>query len=129
MAAPQYETGEPVLYALADGIATLTLNRPRYGNAQNSQMTYALDAAFRRVLFVEFADCVTKYGDLLVGHEFGIGNLDDRHGYFPIQLGLRFSAKASEPSRASALTKTGPINCACSRVKPLLTMNSFTPLP
>ena len=44
MAAPLYDTDEPVLYALADGIATLTLNRPKFGNAQNSQMTYALAA-------------------------------------------------------------------------------------
>ncbi len=28
----------------------LTMNRPRYHNAQNSKMTYALDAAFRRAV-------------------------------------------------------------------------------
>jgi enoyl-CoA hydratase len=44
MAAPLYDTDEPVLYALADGIATLTLNRSQFGNAQNSQMTYAMAA-------------------------------------------------------------------------------------
>ncbi len=41
----RYETDAPVLYAVADGIATVTLNRPQFGNAQNSQMTYALDAS------------------------------------------------------------------------------------
>ena len=40
-----YETDTPVLYSVAEGIATLTLNRPSFNNAQNSQMTYALDAA------------------------------------------------------------------------------------
>ena len=40
-----YETDTPVLYSVAEGIATLTLNRPTFNNAQNSQMTYALDAA------------------------------------------------------------------------------------
>lgn len=44
----QYETGEPVIYSVARAVATLTMNRPRYSNAQNSQMTYALDAALRR---------------------------------------------------------------------------------
>jgi enoyl-CoA hydratase len=39
---------DTVLYAAADGIASITMNRPRYGNAQNSLMTYALDDAFRR---------------------------------------------------------------------------------
>jgi enoyl-CoA hydratase len=44
----RYETGEPVLYSSDAALAWVTLNRPNYGNAQNSQMTYALDAAFRR---------------------------------------------------------------------------------
>ena len=30
-----YETTEPVLYAVADGIATVTMNRPSFNNAQN----------------------------------------------------------------------------------------------
>lgn len=46
----RYETDEPVLYGVEGGVATLTLNRPEFNNAQNSQMTYALDAAFRRAV-------------------------------------------------------------------------------
>ena len=42
---PVYESDAPVLVETRDGVAWLTMNRPRYGNAQNSQMTYALDAA------------------------------------------------------------------------------------
>ncbi|HAV36871.1 MAG TPA: enoyl-CoA hydratase, partial [Massilia sp.] len=45
-----YETDSPVLYDVADGIASITMNRPQFNNAQNSQMTYALDAAFRRAV-------------------------------------------------------------------------------
>ena len=45
-----YETTEPVLYEARGGIATVTMNRPAFNNAQNSQMTYALDAAFRRAV-------------------------------------------------------------------------------
>ncbi|MCE4052314.1 enoyl-CoA hydratase [Pseudomonas sp. Au-Pse12] len=37
-----------VLYEVRAGVAVVTLNRPEYHNAQNSRMTYALDAAFRR---------------------------------------------------------------------------------
>jgi enoyl-CoA hydratase len=37
-----------VLYDVSDGVATVTLNRPDVRNAQNSAMTYALDAAFHR---------------------------------------------------------------------------------
>lgn len=47
MTVPTYETGEPVLCEVKDNVAWLTMNRPRYGNAQNSQMTYALDAAIK----------------------------------------------------------------------------------
>ena len=38
----------PVLYEMRGGVAVITLNRPRFGNAQNDHMTYALDAAFMR---------------------------------------------------------------------------------
>jgi hypothetical protein len=40
-----YETDEPVLYEVADGVAWITMNRPGFNNAQNGQMTYALDDA------------------------------------------------------------------------------------
>ncbi len=40
----------PVAYEVADGIAYVTLNRPDFRNAQNSVMTYSLDAAFVRAV-------------------------------------------------------------------------------
>ena len=42
------EEEPPVLYEEKGRTAVITLNRPRYRNAQNSAMTYALDAAFTR---------------------------------------------------------------------------------
>ncbi|MEV7477763.1 enoyl-CoA hydratase [Streptomyces halstedii] len=39
---------EPVLYEKRGPVATVTMNRPDYRNAQNSAMTYALDRAFYR---------------------------------------------------------------------------------
>lgn len=44
----EQQTESVVLYEVTDGIATVTMSRPEYHNAQNSQMTYALDAAFKR---------------------------------------------------------------------------------
>lgn len=35
----------PVLYDVVDGIATVTMNRPCYNNAQNSRMTCYLDTS------------------------------------------------------------------------------------
>lgn len=42
-----YETDTPVLTETRDGVAWITMNRPRYNNAQNGQMTYALDQAIK----------------------------------------------------------------------------------
>ncbi len=47
---PVYETDEPVAYEANDGVAWVTMSRPAYNNVQNSQMTYALDDAFRRAV-------------------------------------------------------------------------------
>lgn len=35
----------PVLYDVVDGIATVTMNRPCYNNAQNSRMSCYLDTS------------------------------------------------------------------------------------
>jgi enoyl-CoA hydratase len=45
-----YETEEPVLYEVDGAVAHIVMNRPTYHNAQNSQMTYALEDAFRRAV-------------------------------------------------------------------------------
>lgn len=45
---PDYESHEPVLYELDGATAWITLNRPKFSNAQNLQLTYALDDAFSR---------------------------------------------------------------------------------
>ena len=45
-----YEEAEAVLYEIRNHVAYLTLNRPKFHNAQNSQMLYALDDAFKRAV-------------------------------------------------------------------------------
>jgi len=47
---PVYETETPISYEVVDGVAWVTMSRPAYNNVQNSQMTYALDDAFRRAV-------------------------------------------------------------------------------
>lgn len=89
MAAPQYETDEPVFYALADGIATLTLNRPQFGNAQNSQMTYALDAAFRRAVDDDAVRVIVLRGagkHFNAGHDIGTPGQDGDQSFERVQL-------------------------------------------
>ena len=44
------EEHDIVLYEAADGIAWITMNRPKYNNAQNGRMTYELDDAFKRAV-------------------------------------------------------------------------------
>src|SRR6478609_4299546 len=45
---PAAQDEEPVRYERHGPLATVTMNRPDYRNAQNSAMTYALDRAFYR---------------------------------------------------------------------------------
>src|SRR5262245_24306003 len=45
------DAADPVVrYERRGGSAVVTMNRPKYRNAQNSVMTYALDAAFERAV-------------------------------------------------------------------------------
>jgi enoyl-CoA hydratase len=94
--APVYETDEPVLYAVEDGVAWVTMNRPRFHNAQNSQMTYALDAAFRRAMDDAAVKVIVLAGEgkhFSAGHDIGtpgrdVGESFDRAHLVPDHVDL-----------------------------------------
>jgi enoyl-CoA hydratase/carnithine racemase len=72
-------TDEPVRYERRDAIAVITLNRPRYRNAQNSAMTYALDAAFARAVDDGEVTVVVLAGagdHFCAGHDIGTPGRD-----------------------------------------------------
>ena len=74
-----YETDEPVLYATDGAVAHVTMNRPQYHNAQNSQMTYALDAAFRRAVDDDSVKVIVLGGagrHFSAGHDIGTPGRD-----------------------------------------------------
>lgn len=69
-----YETEEPVRYEAEGSIAWITLNRPAYNNAQNSQMTYALDDAFKRAVDDDSIKVIILKGEgkhFSAGHDIG----------------------------------------------------------
>lgn len=68
------ENEPPVLYEVQDGIALVTLNRPRYRNAQNSAMTYALDECFVRAVGDDGVSVIVLRGNgahFSAGHDIG----------------------------------------------------------
>jgi len=75
----EYETDEPVLYTVENGVAWVMMNRPRYHNVQNSQMTYALDAAFRRATDDDAVRAIVLGGEgkhFSAGHDIGTPGRD-----------------------------------------------------
>jgi len=86
---PVYETDEPVLYEARDGIATVTMNRPAFHNAQNSQMTYALDAAFRRAVDDDAVRVIVLRGagrHFSAGHDIGTPGRDVNQPFDRVHL-------------------------------------------
>lgn len=74
-----YETEIPVTYAVAEGIATVTMSRTDFNNAQNSQMTYALDAAFKRAVNDDAVKVIVLRGEgkhFSAGHDIGTPGRD-----------------------------------------------------
>ena len=74
-----YETDEPVHYKVEDGVATLTMDRVRFNNVQNSQMTYALDAAFRKAADDDAVKVIVLAGagkHFSAGHDIGTPGRD-----------------------------------------------------
>jgi enoyl-CoA hydratase len=81
---------EPVLYERRDKVALITLNRPRYSNAQNSAMTYALDAAFYRAAADDEVAVIVLAGagkHFSAGHDIGTPGRD-MDTSFPRKAGL-----------------------------------------
>lgn len=68
-----------VRYEVDGAIARVTMNRPEYGNAQNSAMTYALDDAFYRAAAADDVAVVVLAGagqHFSAGHDIGTPGRD-----------------------------------------------------
>jgi len=64
----------PVVYSTTGPVAVLSLNRPQYRNAQNSAVTYALDAAFHRAAMDDSIAVIVLRGNgehFSAGHDIG----------------------------------------------------------
>ncbi|BDH59380.1 hypothetical protein MTP03_43190 [Tsukamurella sp. PLM1] len=74
---------EVVTYELRGPVAVVTMNRPEYRNAQNSAMTYALDAAFVRAVEDPAVKVIVLAGNgkhFSAGHDIGTPGRDvDQH--------------------------------------------------
>ncbi|MYW66353.1 enoyl-CoA hydratase [Streptomyces sp. SID8379] len=80
----------PVLYEARGRVAYVTMNRPRYRNAQNSAMTYALDEAFYRAAEDGDVKVVVLAGageHFSAGHDIGTPERD-AHLAFERRAGL-----------------------------------------
>ena len=70
---------EVVRYEVDGAIARVTMNRPEYGNAQNSAMTYALDAAFYQAADDDEVKVIVLAGagkHFSAGHDIGTPGRD-----------------------------------------------------
>ncbi|MEY2777328.1 MAG: hypothetical protein RLY30_1426 [Pseudomonadota bacterium] len=75
----RYETDTPIKTALQDGVFWITMDRPAFHNAQNSQMTYALDAAFRQAVDDDAVKVIVLAGEgkhFSAGHDIGTPGRD-----------------------------------------------------
>ena len=74
-----YETETPVRYETRGPVAWIVMDRPKYNNAQNSQMTYALDDAFQRAVNDDAVKVIVLAGEgkhFSAGHDIGTPGRD-----------------------------------------------------
>ncbi|WP_397593421.1 enoyl-CoA hydratase [Sphingorhabdus sp.] len=79
-----YETENPILYEVTDGVAWIMMNRPDFNNAQNGQMTYALDDAFQRAVNDDAVKAIVLGGvgkHFSAGHDIGTPGRDLHHEF------------------------------------------------
>ncbi|CAM5289365.1 enoyl-CoA hydratase [Streptomyces diastaticus] len=87
---PPAASDVPVRYEKRGPVATVTMNRPEYRNAQNSAMTYALDRAFYRAAEDDEVKTVVLAGagrHFSAGHDIGTPGRDS-HLPFERRAGL-----------------------------------------
>ncbi|MEB8343313.1 enoyl-CoA hydratase [Streptomyces endophyticus] len=87
---PDTSPDSPVLYEVRGRVAHVTMNRPKYRNAQNSAMTYALDSAFYRAAEDEDVKVIVLAGageHFSAGHDIGTPERD-AHLPFERRAGL-----------------------------------------
>src|SRR5689334_17535570 len=100
---PDATDAPTVLYERRGPVAYVTMNRPRYRNAQNSAMTYALDDAFYRASDdpeVKVVVLAGAGGHFSAGHDIGTPQRD-AHLPFARRAGLWWdhSARPGAESR------------------------------
>ncbi|GLZ84666.1 enoyl-CoA hydratase [Metapseudomonas resinovorans] len=79
MSHEQAEEADVVQYEVQGPLALVTMHRPEYHNAQNSRMTYALDAAFRRACDDDAVKVIILRGagkHFSAGHDIGTPGRD-----------------------------------------------------
>ncbi|WP_409179528.1 enoyl-CoA hydratase [Amycolatopsis sp. VS8301801F10] len=80
MSGTEQSTDEQVVtYEVRGPVAVVALNRPRYRNAQNSKMTYALDAAFAKAVDDPDVKAIVLAGNgkhFCAGHDIGTPGRD-----------------------------------------------------
>lgn len=83
-----YEKENPVTYEVIDHVAWVTMDRPDFNNAQNGQMTYALDDAFNRAVQDDDVRVIVLAGNgkhFSAGHDIGTPGRDV-HKHFENRL-------------------------------------------
>jgi enoyl-CoA hydratase len=80
---------EVVLYEVRGAVALVTMNRPEFHNAQNSRMTYALDAAFARACADDEVKVIVLRGagkHFSAGHDIGTPGRDVDQSFDRVSL-------------------------------------------
>ena len=100
-----YETEEPVRYEVVESVAWITMNRPQFNNAQNGQMTYALDDAFNRAVQDDGVRCIVLAGEgkhFSAGHDIGTPGRDLHHEF---DKRLMFAPHTNKPAAELLYTR------------------------
>jgi enoyl-CoA hydratase len=102
---PEYETDSPILYEVIDRVAWITMNRPDFNNAQNGQLTYALDDAFMRATNDDTVRCIVLAGigkHFSAGHDIGTPGRDLHHEF---DKRLMFAPHTNKPAAELLYTR------------------------
>ena len=102
---PVYETDTPVRYETDGPVAWITMDRPQFNNAQNSQMTYALDAAFGRATDDDAIKVIVLAGEgkhFSAGHDIGTPGRDQ---LVPFDRKLMFGDHTTRPAAELLYTR------------------------